>query len=776
MSFDSTRNKFNQTHFEVLEVDLPVITGLCTLGGVDGFGTPLTCDQEWTGEYKTYYFTNTNAPILPNVDGEPIWRCIKSIRETPPEIKPGQGLASRGSLSVTVRDFSGQDPNTYAQGVTSDVKAAGTYFGKLDVRQIVDNKPARLKLYRLDDSGKVSLTDDALTKYFILDTLEANSKTGDWVFTLKDALSIANIDDKTWPVDNTGYLRQDIDDSQTNIPVDSEKDYSGARFVRIGDEILVVESVTDNLTSNAVLNTKTRGLAVYADVSGELLTTTQRDSHSGGDEVFICPVSDNEKIDELIARILTESDISPDVIPTSEWADEVAQWHPNNFINALHIETLEVNDILGQLLTGFLMDLWYSDTENKIKLSAISVWKESSARLTEGVEINYNTINKKSDDSLRATRAIIAYDKRNVTEGDETGNYKKGSTFADDTLIGDDLFTKHKDKVFEPNRFISGDVANLLTQRYVSRFKFTPYTRTWTTDEKNLTFKTGDVVDISSSVDQNTYGQQSDNIRGQILSVKTNYTQYGRDYTVKAMTYEAAFENQSEIVISSPVREVDLYILAGAPSEPVELTFVFDSSYSSGQVAIRAGAFKSGSKLILILANGFDGQADGGKGGTGQGIEFDQESSSLLTFGPNNGSKGGTVYDAQGIDTDIYFSGSTPSAAYPDADGYIRAPSGGDGGFIYTYDGVTYTSGNGGNGGDGRAAGQGGNAGFSLGQNTQQGNAGLIGSESGPNWGVDGAANGSSGGLAGSGIIDSGATVTLFGADATRYINGNGDH
>ena len=43
-------------------------------------------------------------------------------------------------------------------------------------------------------------------------------------------------------------------------------------------------------------------------------------------------------------------------------------------------------------------------------------------------------------------------------------------------------------------------------------------------------------------------------------------------------------------------------------------------------------------------------------------------------------------------------------------------------------------------------------------------------------WGVAGGNAAESGGAAGSGVIDSGATVTFFGSNATRYINGNGDH
>ena len=136
------------------------------------------------------------------------------------------------------------------------------------------------------------------------------------------------------------------------------------------------------------------------------------------------------------------------------------------------------------------------------------------------------------------------------------------------------------------------------------------------------------------------------------------------------------------------------------------------------------------------------------------------------------------VYDAQGVDTDIYFSGSTPSVAYPTADGYIRAPSGGDGGLNHTGTSPNYVSGNGGRGGDGRASGIGGDAGVAEGGSIVAGQTGTNGeiNGTGSGWGNAGANNGATGGLAGSGIIDNGATVTLFGATSARYINGNGDH
>ena len=204
---------------------------------------------------------------------------------------------------------------------------------------------------------------------------------------------------------------------------------------------------------------------------------------------------------------------------------------------------------------------------------------------------------------------------------------------------------------------------------------------------------------------------------------------------------------------------------------------MLDGTYSQGATAIRAGAFATGSKITLILVNGFDGQANGGNGGKGQSLET--SGPIVVVSAPaENGAAGGIVYDAQGVDTDIYFSGATPSVAFPTADGYIRAPSGGDGGI----DAVSLLppahSGNGGNGGDGRNPGTGGPSGDAEGVLTELGDTGSNGEidGTGSGWGNAGVNNDAIGGLAGSGVKDNGATVVFFGDTPARYINGTGDH
>tara|TARA_R100000951_G_scaffold116364_1_gene127837 strand:- start:869 stop:3193 length:2325 start_codon:yes stop_codon:yes gene_type:complete len=772
-TFSATQNMRVQQHFEVFEIDLPVITGACTLGSSQGFGTPLTCDQAWTNEYKTYYFTNENAPILPSINGEPIYRCITAIKENTTELRPGDGLSARGSLNITFSDFTKQDPNSSAPGVTDAVKNQGTFFGKLNARQIFENKTVRLKLYRVQPDGSIDLVNGAQTRSYIANAFKLNSSSGKWSLECKDLISLANLDEKSWPITSGGFVRLDVNDSVTAIPVDGEVDYSSVDFVRIGDEFFQIISVTNNLSPTAVLNVTTRGGDLYAPVSAVLLTKTVASDHSAGDEVFVCDLSDNETIDSLITKVLVDSDFDSSLIPAAEWAEEVAEWHSTDKINTLHSESESVNDVLNRVLTGYLMDLWFSTTENKAKLSAISVWKQSTATLLEGKEINAYSIKKTPKESIRASRALVIYDKKNLADSDDVPSYKKGSQFADNTLISPALFSKHKDKQFNSNFLLTKDAADLLTQRYVSRFKFTPFVRVFQVEERALNFNAGDVVDLITTTDQGSDGLISGNIRAQILKINPRYQKDGRIYDVATMSYEAAFNSGSEIVLDSPLASVNLYILAGAPSEDVTLTFVLDGSYSSGETAIRAGAFSSGSKIIIVMANGFDAQAIGGSGGKGASVNTSGQTSS-----PLNGTDGGIVYDAQGIDTDIYFSGATPSAAYPTADGYIRAPGGGEGGFNSITAGPVNISGRGGDGGDGRSAGTGGDSGDISGIDTEKDIAGKNGEidGSGNGWGVAGANNDATGGLAGSGVKDNGATVNFFGDTPARYINGNGDH
>ena len=290
----------------------------------------------------------------------------------------------------------------------------------------------------------------------------------------------------------------------------------------------------------------------------------------------------------------------------------------------------------------------------------------------------------------------------------------------------------------------------------------------------------GDVVDIISSVTVGFNGLPNSSTRAQITGVKPIYGREGREYDVSAFAYEPVYADNSEQVISGNIQDINIYNdWAGLPPLAVTVTYVLDncsSSSSSNNIpSIRLGAFPVGSVINIILANGSSLTAAGGAGGRGGSLEFDSETGQYFPFNiAGDGKAGGTVIDAEGVTLNIYFSGATPSVLFPVADGYIRAPSGGAGGF--EADKLIPVGGNGGKGGDGRVVSAGGAAGSVQGEDFGTDGANGSGDDDLATFGIPGANNNALGGIAGSGVVDNSATVTFFGSDALRYINGNGDH
>ena len=762
--FDDTRTEFSQQHFTIVEIDLPVVEGECTISGEGGFGTPKTCDQSTTG-IKTYKFTQVDAPLLPESG---ILRIIKSINETPAELQPGKGLASRGTASITMVDVLG-DPNPFAPAVIANGEGTGLYLAKLAARNEVSGKNIRIKNYRLPSDGStVDLVNGAQTRHYILESLNP-SKSGSWTFNAKDELSRVDLDETVWPLPTDSSIDATTNDSQTTIFVDTDTNILVNYTLRVGEEFMKVTNVGSNFVT-----VQTRGTQI---VYTNLLTETIKEAHSTDDSIFICEISDNELIADLLERILLDVGVDASYIPKGEWDAEMLEWHPTTRVNTLWYESEDTNKVLEKILTYYMIDMWFDPIDRLIKLSAISAWQQSSAELTEGNEIDFETVSKKRAEQLRATRAVVVYNKPFLATSDSIENFRQSSAYIRTDLESSDLFGKPKVKQFDSNRFIDRDAAVLLTNRYVNRF-IDPNYFSWTTQESKLTFDVGDVVDKFTSATTGFDGLPTTTSRAQILAIKPRYTKVGREYSVKALSYEPLFETGSEIPLTGTTSNLNIYNdIAGRPPGIVELTIVFDgveaSSTSTSLPGITVGDFAAGSKLIIILANRAKISGKGGDGGQGEGIYQDGEDDQII-IPPRNGTNGGIAFlGREGVEVDIHFTGDTSaiSSNYPLADGFLLAPSGGDGGFRSTFVGDDVFSGNGGDGARGQEYGTPGLAGETFGT-AQEGSDGAVNTA----FGINGVDNDAVGGLVGKGIVDNGGVINLINSTASRYINGGGDH
>jgi len=787
-TFEETRLQHVQRHFTVIELDLPCVNGECTIDSELGFGTPLSCDQPSNGT-KTYKFTTINAPLLPESG---IFRCIKSLSETPTKLQPGRGLAVRGSSVVTFVEMTDKDPNPFSPAVAAGLSTLSGFFALLDARNILANRDMRLKNYRVESDGTIDLVNGAETRYYITDTFSRN-KNGTWSLRSSDELAAINLGDALWPIPLQGFLRQNITEIQTQIQVDQNVNYLTTDVLRVGDEFMSVIGSSNVGTGTAQLSVGTRGSQITK--GGTVLTNTERSDHSAGDEVYVCEQSVDERIDDLLERILIDVGISQDLIPKSDWIAEIDEWHPNTRINTLWFESNDVASTLEKILTEYLIDMWFDLTDRKIKISAISVWKESDQRLIEGKQIDFKSISKKKEESLRATRSFIIYDKKFLADPEEVPSYAKKSLFIRTEFEDSAFFGKPKVNSFKFSSMLDKDGADLLNQRYVSRF-VNPSSYNWVTQEKFLTFKTGDIVDLETSVNIGFNGASTGVQRAQITSVAPIYQEFGREYRVDALIYEPEITSGGgggsgviEQLIRGNIADVNLYIqYAGAPSQPTDITFILDSvtgsSTDTNTPTIRIGNFPSGSKVTIILINDSYLSARGGNGGNGGSAEYVNELQRwIISPVPQNGGNGGVVIDCSGVDTDIYLSGATPSVNYPTAAGRIFAPNGGGGGFDPVTGLPAFASLNiGGRGGDSGNGNSPGDAGFggSISPSAfgDDGLNGQVGVQDGSflNFGKDGNNNNAFGGSKGKGVVDSGGTVTLFGATQSNYVNGDGDH
>lgn len=868
MSFAANRLALVQEHFIVVEIDLPEITGTCTLPatGGTGYGTPLTCTESWNEtDFKTYFFATDNLPLeygrprtvapaeeLFASDGllldsassiletteslsadvidmpDDVHLVVMSISETPSEIKPGQGLAARLTLNVKLKDMD-KDPGP--QGTPTD---DGTFFGKLQSRNILTNKTARLKYFHVQSDG-IYAEADAQTRTY---NIEALLNNGDGTYTLVavDELKKLDRDKAQFPVPTNGAVRLAIDASTTTFSVDSVTDWeqkSRPYIIRIGSELSKVTAVSNNQTASASLTVAARGASIFFT---NFITATTAETHDVGDEVQICHTFDAANIGYAFAQILVSADIPGGTWGTDEgtetlvlgdtvevetghaaggtvgnayrsltvegstdltaedysvganwedlgvalwaivdWKAEVDEWLSGVTIDDVVHDPTTSNAVLKSILNDFLIDMWYDPIDRQVKIAAISVWKASSITLTEGKEINRDTIKINPLESHRNTRAFIHYNKLDKIQDNTIKHYNEVSVNINTSLESAGRFVKPKTKQFLNSSMLDTTRADLLVQRWVSRFGDMPLLYIWKTEERFLNFEQGDVVDIISQEIQHFDGTDK-TVRAQVLSIRPRWVGHTRSYDVKAMTYEPAFSDGSEFTITGPSNEINLYVQAGAPSSAVTVTFLLDGgtfgSTSALFASIVAGAFPSGSHIDLVLQSSADLQGAAGDGGFGQSTEYSIPPPTWTPTGTSgSGSAGGIVYDAQGVDTDIYLSGTFSGNV---ADGTLRAPGGGGGG----EDAVSDVAGDGGGGGAGSNAGAGGSAGQanndsppptgtdgtpgSAGDTSGNGGAaGGAGAGAGGGWGEAGVTGDSAGGTAGKGVEDGGATINI---------------
>ena len=601
---------FKQSHFTLYELVLPYCTICTPVEDANGqWHTPVTCEESSDSEYSLW-FSKNNVPVTSpperSIDGlsvlnGSVFRYVKSATESTPMLKAGLGMASRGTLTLTFSDESG-DPGPI------NFSESGTFFGKLRARNILYGKKIISHHYTLLDNSDEPI-EIGTSIHFITDS---NLSNGTFKISAKDALKDIERFSSRFPEPTESKLSSDINESQTSFDVTDGSLYSENDVVIIDKELMLINSVSGN-----TIVVYPRGSTYEAD--DRFIYKTRVDNHSIDSTVQKCYVMNKRFLSLVLQDIFNEVGLS-EYVNFSQWDSEISEWNSNAFLYGVIHEPTSADDLIDKMLSDYMIDMWLDQNTQKCIVSATTIWKQARRTITEDSDIQDLKI--KTSDEARFSRAYIYHTKEYQSENDDTTNYSQISIHKDTETETGDFYGSVKIKEYDPSGYITSDSAQILTSRFVQRYSIAPSEVTGTMEERKLSgTKLGDVVDIIARDSQTPSGEYiQSKIRSQILEMKPDYNGNGRRYKIKALSYVPLLSpdagNQLTIFISGNVFNLNLFARAGAPPDPINITYVMQDvvigSTSKDIPSIRAGSFALGSTIKII----FTGNSSTGNGGT----------------------------------------------------------------------------------------------------------------------------------------------------------------
>jgi len=596
-------------------------------GAVDDlcFNSFGTCQDtaNYLKQVKTYRFIDaTNTPI----DISDAFPAIleKGVKYTPTKLQPGGGFSIRGKVTVRLQDFTHDDiagpivnanpivdnsVDNYALYRTYDPANQGTFFAKLKARnEFYVGRPMRVLEGYMDEP--FSLT-NFRTREYIIDEIRGPSATGLVEIIGKDVLSLTIDNRAKCPTPSDGTLNGAHTAATTTINVSAGDgpDYDVDKHIRINDEIISISS---------------RSVDALTVVRGQGGTTAK--AHTSGDAVQSCfTQEDIPVIDTINTLLVTFASVPASFIPFTDWELEETESLAGYNMETIISEPTGVTALLKEIMEITLIDLWYSDVDQQIKLKLETPFTAAISTIDENDEILLNSLKVKDVQTKRISRVLIWYGMRNFAESlSEPANFGLANFEIEVDKEAVNKFNDERIKVIFSRWFDSTNLVQvqLTSQRLLQRFGLVPKELTFDIDAKDVTsIDTGDVVDIISRVVQTTLGLPKIE-RYQIIETQPRFP--GSIYRYKALAYFLDPVSQGPTVVSTNQTDLNLFVLLGGPSGPIETTVTINSGVlidsTQGNPSLTTGDLHPDSTITLI--NNGDIKGHGGPAGAGGAISI----------------------------------------------------------------------------------------------------------------------------------------------------------
>lgn len=555
MTYDSERIVIGRSPMIALELDLDFCgntfgSSPCTASAAAGgecYNTYNECQDtaNYTKGTKIYRFLEARSDLPIGVEG---YAAIVGYDLAPTVIDPTKGVSPRGTITITLQDFThhDRDVDPYAATRTYDTNQ-GTFLGRLFARNPYYKK--RFMRLRVGFNTKPFSWANFEDRLFVIDKVDGPDKQGRYKITGKDILKLVDDDQAQAPSPSTGTLSAAYTAGGTSLVLQTGEGadyntdpYTGSAisgsvpgYVRIGDNVLKYTGVsTDTLTG----------------VVGGQFGSTDEDLDID-DSVQQCLYYDAVNVVDIADHLLKqyggidESYIPYDAgltTPTGTddvWDDEKANWLNSNTLTHLITQPTGVNELLSELFPQNLVYSFWNEREQEIKIKAIApqIKNESPLALDSDSNIIADSLTVKEDIKGRISQIWIYYDKIDVTQDNKPENFRYLYVKQDANSEGVNAYDSKSVKIIYANWLTAANSGLVITLagRLLSRYGGQPKNIKFAIDAKDINLWTGNVATLDSNKIQSSSGA---NKVQKIQVIKTDEIEPGHKYVLEAQSWD----------------------------------------------------------------------------------------------------------------------------------------------------------------------------------------------------------------------------------------------